>query len=160
MKALLPGLVLAAALAACDHIGDRSTPGPLYIQGSADPRTGEGMVSSVSRLFERAEVEKLHARRRNVEVAALDKGPPINCHYHDPLSGKELPPEAYAREAPQEPRCDCSKADSGGEWVTWPGAQDQAAAGRLTAPSSAGPGKGDPDGTPILIDQHVPSPRK
>ena len=62
MKALLPWLVLAAALAACDHVGDRSTPGPLYIHGSADPRKGEGMVSSVSKLFERAEVEKLHAR--------------------------------------------------------------------------------------------------
>ena len=186
MKALFPGLVLVASLAACDQIGHGSADGPIYIYGSADPRTGEGMTSSVSKLFERAEVEKLHARLNSkdfqekltryscgdqvpkvdftlslwpegeyqerhvlvqprpmfspsgrtrclgfgltyliaVEVAALDKGPPINYHYHDPHTGKELPPETYAREVPQEPRCDCSRADSGKEWVTWPGEQN------------------------------------
>jgi len=53
-------------------------------------------------------------------MADLDKGEPINDHYRDPLTGKELPSSTYDREVPRKPSCDCSKRDLGGEWVTWP----------------------------------------
>jgi len=54
------------------------------------------------------------------EVQRLDPGPPIDYHYRHPETGKEFGPEAYARHVPREPTCDCSKRDSGTEWVSWP----------------------------------------
>jgi len=49
------------------------------------------------------------------EIQALDRGEPINYHYHDAHTGSELPP--YKPPPPRQPVCDCSKRDSNEEWV-------------------------------------------
>ncbi|MEO8198753.1 MAG: hypothetical protein ABI689_18720 [Thermoanaerobaculia bacterium] len=55
----------------------------------------------------------------DLEVARIDRGEPIQYHYRDPLSGKDLLLSAEEPEEPREPLCDCAKRDAGGEWVTW-----------------------------------------
>ena len=54
----------------------------------------------------------------HVEMFSIDKGEPINYHYRDPLTGKEIPPDKP--HLPRKPRCDCSMRDSGKESVTFP----------------------------------------
>jgi hypothetical protein len=56
----------------------------------------------------------------DIEVAWLDHGPPINYHYHNPLTGLEFPPADYLRDSPKAPQCDCSMRYGKEEWVTWP----------------------------------------
>lgn len=54
----------------------------------------------------------------DLEVQRIDRGEPINYHYRNPMTGKELAPEPLA--VPRAPACDCSKRDGKEEWVTWP----------------------------------------
>jgi hypothetical protein len=51
------------------------------------------------------------------EVAALDRGAPINYHYRDPHTGTEMPPRTTRM---PKPACDCAKRDAPGNWVTFP----------------------------------------
>ncbi len=58
------------------------------------------------------------------EIEAIDHGEPINYHYHDPHTGKELPSTVYKRQPLRQPTCNCAKKDSQEEWVTFPEATD------------------------------------
>jgi len=53
------------------------------------------------------------------ELYAIDRGDPINYHYRDPHTGKELPADVYTRRPSQKPACDCANRDAAGEWVTF-----------------------------------------
>jgi hypothetical protein len=53
-----------------------------------------------------------------VALAAIDKAPLIDEGYHDPLTGKRLPPPD--RFVSRKPACDCAKRDGKEEWVLWP----------------------------------------
>jgi hypothetical protein len=56
-------------------------------------------------------------------VGKLDRGEPINYHYHHP-SGREFTPEEYKMPRIGEPICDCAKRDGKDEWVTYPATRE------------------------------------